>query len=205
MNKRLLCLLAGLGFVLTVPSALAAGDPAAGQEKSATCAACHGPDGNSPTTQYPNLAGQNAGYIAKQLKEFKEGVRVNAIMAGMAAALSEQDMEDLGAYYEAQSVKYGATDPELVAEAEAIYRGGDMARGIPACAACHGPSGIGNPAARFPMLAGQHAEYTDAQLVAFRSMQRANDGGQMMRNVAARLSDDDIAALASYVQGLRPE
>lgn len=205
MNKRLAYLLTTLGFALASGPALAAGDAAAGQQKSVPCAACHGQDGNSPTAQYPNIAGQNAGYLVKQLKEFKEGTRANAIMAGMVAGLSEQDMEDLAAFYAAQQVKYGAADPELAPTGEALYRGGDLGRGIPACSACHGPAGGGNPAAKFPMLRGQHADYTALQLDAFRSMQRANDGGQMMRNVAAKMSDTDIAAVSSYVQGLRPE
>jgi cytochrome c553 len=205
MNKLQPLLLAALSFMLALPGALAAGDPAAGQQKSATCAACHGPDGNSPTDQYPKIAGQNAGYLVKQLREFKEGVRVNAIMSGMVAALSEQDMEDLAAFYESQAPDYGTADPELAPAGEGLYRGGDLARGIPACAACHGPAGLGNPAALFPRLSGQYSVYTDSQLKAFRSMQRANDAGQMMRNVAAKLSDGDIQALSSYTQGLRQD
>lgn len=204
MKKVRLSLLAALGFAIAVPAAQAAGDPAAGQEKSATCTACHGPDGNSPTTQYPTIAGQHAGYLVKQLKEFKEGIRVNAIMQGMAAPLSEQDMEDLAAYYESQTIQPGTADPEMAPAGESLYRGGDLSRQIPACSACHGPAGRGNPAALFPRLSGQYAEYTASQLKAFRAMQRANDAGQMMRNVAAKLGDADIDVVSSYLQGLRP-
>lgn len=204
MNKVRLSLLAALGFVFAVSTAQGAGDPAAGQEKSATCTACHGTDGNSPTGQYPKIAGQHAAYLVKQLKDYKEGRRVNAIMQGIVAALSEQDMEDLAAYFESQTITPGTADPDVAPAGETLYRGGDLSRGIPACSACHGPAGLGNPAALFPRLSAQHTEYTAGQLMAFRSMQRANDAGQMMRSVAAKLSDADIDVVSSYLQGLRP-
>lgn len=185
-----------------------AGDPAAGQEKSATCAACHGPQGVSTNPEWPHLAGQHAGYLEKQLQNFKhtdrENARIEVTMNGMAAGLSDEDMADLAAFYAAQSPQFGTADPELVELGERLYRGGDLARGISACAACHGGSGMGNPAADFPLLAGQHATYTEMQLKAFRSGARYNDNGEMMRNIAARMSDEDIRAVASYIQGLRP-
>jgi len=176
---------------------------ARGKAKSITCAACHNADGNSAITQYPKLAGQSADYLVKQLQEYKSGVRVNAIMAGMVAPLSPQDMEDLAAYFASQQIARAAADPALAPVGEAIFRGGNLNSGVSACMACHGPNGAGNPAAKFPAIAGQHAEYTEIQLKAFRAMERANDAGQMMRGVAAKLTDPEIKAVASYIQGLQ--
>jgi cytochrome c553 len=201
--RKLFLTAATLAFVLGSSTGIAAGDASAGKGKSATCSACHGADGNSTDPQNPKLAAQHAGYTVKQLQEFKGQVRENAVMLGMVAALSDQDMEDLAAYYAGQQISPGVADAELVALGEALYRGGDLTRGIAACSACHGPSGNGNPGADFPKVAGQHAQYTESQLKAFRSMQRANDSGQMMRNVAVKLTDADIQALSSYIQGLR--
>jgi cytochrome c553 len=184
-------------------SVWAAGDPAAGKQKSETCTACHGADGNSSNPEWPKLAGQHASYSYKQLKEFKSGDRVNATMNGMAAPLSDEDMQDLAAYFANLEITPGEADPELVALGERLYRGGDLAREISACSACHGAKGGGNGAAGFPALAGQHALYIETQLKAFRSMTRTNDAGQMMRNIAIRMTDADIAAVASYIQGLR--
>jgi cytochrome c553 len=202
MNKLLAiaatCVLFGHVIV-----ASAEGDAAAGKQKSATCAACHGADGNSNNPEWPKLAGQHPAYTVKQLKNFKDGERVNAQMNGLAAPLSEQDMEDLAAYFANQDIARGQADPELVELGERLYRGGDLAREIAACSACHGATGLGNPAARFPMLAGQHALYIETQLKAFRAMTRANDAGQMMRNIALKLTDQDIQAVASYIQGLQ--
>jgi len=179
------------------------GDPAAGKSKSTTCAACHGADGNSTDPQYPKIAQQHAGYTAKQLRDYHGGGRDNAVMAGMAQPLSEQDMLDLAAYFETQALTGDAAEAEQVERGQQLYRGGDLGRGVAACSACHGPTGRGNGAAGFPALAGQHAEYTEAQLMAFRSLQRHNDAGQMMRNVAGRMSDQDMKAVASYIAGLR--
>lgn len=184
-------------------AALAAGDASAGRAKSATCAACHNADGNSTNPEYPKLAGLGAGYLFKQLQEYKNGTRANAIMLGMSAALSEQDMLDLAAFHDSQTIARGAADPELAPLGEAIFLGGNLGTGVSACIACHGPAGTGNPAAKFPALAGQHAQYTETQLKAFRSMERANDAGQMMRNIAARMTDAEIRAVASYIQGLQ--
>ena len=205
MMKKLIPILATVALVCYSLSSLAAGDPAAGQQKSATCAACHGADGNSADPANPKLAGQSEGYLFKQLWNFKKGDRQNAIMSGMVAALSEQDMRDLAAFYAAQTLDGGVADPDLVERGESLYRGGDLARGIPACAACHGATGLGNPAAKFPRLGGQHGQYTRSQLAQFRSMQRANDANQMMRNIAIRMTDPDMEALSSYIEGLRPE
>ena len=201
--KKLVVIAATCALLGSATVAVAAGDPAAGKAKSITCAACHNADGNSAITQYPKLAGQSADYLVKQLQEYKSGVRVNAIMAGMVAPLSPQDMEDLAAYFASQQIARAAADPALAPVGEAIFRGGNLSSGVSACMACHGPAGAGNPAAKFPAIAGQHAEYTEIQLKAFRAMERANDAGQMMRGVAAKLTDPEIKAVASYIQGLQ--
>jgi cytochrome c553 len=201
--KKLVVIAATCAVIGSATAALAAGDPTAGKAKSATCAACHNADGNSANPQYPKLAGQSADYLLKQLQEYKSGARANAIMAGMVAPLSPQDMEDLAAYFATQQIARAAADPALAPVGEAIFRGGNLTSGVSACMACHGAVGAGNPAAKFPALAGQHAEYTEIQLKAFRVMERANDAGQMMRGVAARLTDAEIKAVASYIQGLQ--
>ena len=168
------------------------------------CAACHGPDGNSPTPINPKLAGQFPEYVSKQLANFKaNSERKNPVMLGMSAALSPQDMKNLGAYFEGQKPKTrAAKNPELVKLGQQIYRGGIMAKGVAACASCHGPTGAGIPA-QFPRVAGQFAEYTLAQLQAFRLGERANDPNQMMRVISARLSDQEIKAVSEYIAGLR--
>ena len=186
-----------------VSQAIAAGDAAAGKAKSATCAGCHGADGNSANPEWPKLAGQHADYLDKQLQDFKAGKeRNNAMMAPMVATLSEQDMADLAAYYSAQTIQMGAADKALVELGEKIYRGGNPSSGVAACIGCHGPTGTGNPAANFPSISGQHAKYVENQLYAFKKGERANDAGKMMRNTAAKMTDEEIKAVASYVQGL---
>lgn len=192
-------LCAALAYAAIAP---AAGDDKAGKAKSVTCAACHNADGNSMIPVNPKLAGQHATYLVKQLLNFKNGERDNPIMSPMAKTLSDQDMEDLAAYFENQPPSQGFADPQLLKQGEALYRGGNSATGLPACMACHGPDGSGNPGALFPVLSGQHAEYTDAQLKAFRVQQRANDYNQMMRMIAAKMSDAEIKAVSSYIQGL---
>lgn len=172
------------------------------------CAACHAADGNSTLAANPVLAGQHAEYTQKQLMNFKSqggkpAERPNAVMAGMAATLSADDMRNLAAYFEIQKPKpRAARDPELVRLGQAIYRGGILSRNVAACTACHGPNGGGVPA-QFPRLAGQFTEYTAAQLKAFRSGERANDPNRTMRTVAEKLSDKEIAAIAEYIAGLR--
>jgi cytochrome c553 len=180
----------------------AAGDVEAGKTKSAMCAACHGADGNSAAPNFPKLAGQHADYVAKQLSEFKSGQRKDATMNGMAAALSEQDMADLGAFYASQKGTVGNAAEDKVVLGETIYRAGNAASGVAACTACHGPTGRGNPMAKFPSLNGQHADYTTVQLKNFRAGARANDAGSMMRGVAKKMSDAEIEAVAQYIQGL---
>jgi cytochrome c553 len=187
----------------TPPQGETPGDPQSGQAKTGTCVACHGLDGNSPNPEWPSLAGQSAEYIQKQLQAFKTGARQNVLMTPMAMPLSEQDMWDLGAYYATQTVKGLEADPSKVNAGQRLYRSGDPVRHIAACGACHGPAGHGNPAAKYPSIHGQHATYLAAQLRAYRDGKRGTDPNQMMRNIAAALSDDQIDAVASYVQGLR--
>lgn len=181
-------------------TAQAEGSVEAGQQKSAVCVACHGPDGNSANPEWPSLAGQHASFLVAQLKAFKEGERQNALMSPMAVGLSEQDMQDLAAYYEAQQPAARQADPEYVEAGRQLYMGGDTSRGITACAACHGPTGQGNPMARYPVIAGQHATYTALTLRNYASGAREN---QMMQDIAAQLSDEDIKALSNFLQGLR--
>ncbi len=202
MNKWLV-LAATISLAAGTAPATAAGDAAAGKAKSGTCAGCHGMDGNSANPEWPNLAGQHAKYLEKQLKDFKAGTdRSNPTMAGMVAALSEADMADLAAYFSSLPRKVGAADKSLVELGQKIYRGGNPATGVAACIGCHGPTGAGNPAANFPALSGQHAKYVENQLKAFRSGQRKNDAGKMMRSIASKMTDEEIKAVASYVQGL---
>ena len=200
MNKMLkIALLASLAA--WVP-AHASGDAEAGKAKSAACMACHGADGNSAAPNFPKLAGQHATYIAKQLSEFKNGARQDPTMSAMAAPLSEQDMADLGAFYAAQKAQIGSAAEDKVAQGESVYRAGNAATGVSACAACHGPTGAGNAMAKFPSLSGQHADYTVLQLKNFRAGARANDAGSMMRSIAAKMTDAEIDAVAQYIQGL---
>lgn len=189
-----------LSFSMTL---LGAGDAAVGQQQSVVCAACHQADGNSVNPEWPKLAGQHAGYLSKQLQDYKNGERNNAVMEGQVADLSDEDMNNLAAYFAGNELVPGTADPELINLGESLYRGGDVERGIPACAGCHGPAGRGNPAARFPTLGGQHNQYIATQLKAFRSMERANDPNQMMRDIAIKMTDPQIEAVASYIQGLR--
>ena len=180
----------------------AAADANAGKDKAGVCAGCHGADGNSANPVWPKLAGQHADYLAKQLADFKSGKRGDPIMAGQAAALSEADMANLGAFYASQKTSSGSADKDKVALGEKIYRGGNPSSGVAPCLGCHGPSGAGNPAAKFPALSGQHAKYVENQLGAFKSGARGNDAGKMMRSVAAKMTEKEIKAVASYVQGL---
>lgn len=198
-----LMLIASLASFAAIGTVQAAGDAEAGKAKSVTCAACHGVDGNSVAPNFPKLAGQHANYLAKQLAEYKSGDRQNATMNGLAAALSEQDMADLAAYYASLKGSVGEAAEDKVELGETIYRAGNSASGVASCAACHGPTGIGNPMANFPSLSGQHATYTIEQLKYFRDGTRANDAGAMMRGVAKKMTDEEIEAVAEYIQGLQ--
>ena len=202
-NRFVLAAIFSVSAALAATTSLAAGDAAAGKTKAAACAACHSADGNSVNPVWPKLAGQHAPYLVKQLANFKAGERNNAMMAPMAAPLSEQDMADIAAYFSGQTQNGGKADPALVAAGEKLFRGGNATTGVAACMGCHGPNGMGNPPANFPRLSGQHAAYTVTQLKTFRSGERANDAGMMMRNIAARMTDDEMKAVASYIEGLQ--
>ncbi len=178
------------------------------QVVSTVCAACHGADGNSAVPANPSLAGQHSEYISLQLMHFKDGTRNNAVMAGMVANLAPEDMKSLGAYFAQQKPKgLAAKDPVLVPVGQKLYRGGNAATGVPACAACHAPTGAGIPA-RYPRLSGQYAEYTLAQLQAFKTGQRGMDkdgkdvNGRVMAQIAARMSEPEMRAVADYAAGL---
>lgn len=201
--KKLVIAVLTAAFVGLVPNLLLAeGNAAAGQAKSALCGSCHGVDGNSLMAMNPKLAGQSARYMVKQLKEFKSGARESAIMASMVLSLSDQDMEDIAAWYSSQQPTIQGANPESIELAERLYRGGNSEIAVAACSACHSPTGKGNAPAGFPLLSGQHAEYTLQQLKNFRSGARQNDGSAMMRTVVERLTDKELEALASYVSGL---
>jgi cytochrome c553 len=198
-----LTLLAGASFA-AASAAAQEGSVEAGRAKAVTCAACHGADGNSVTPDWPMLAGQHASYIVRQLQAFKEGERTDVTMKPFADLLSDQDMLDVAAFFASQTPTPKGADPTLVGLGQQIYRGGVPDRGVAACIACHGPEGDGNPLAAYPRVSGQHASYVTKQLNAYRTGDRRSDVdlNQMMRNVASQLFEDEIRALASYVQGL---
>ena len=185
-------------------AAVKPGDATAGQAKAGVCAACHGLDGNPATSQYPKLAGQHEGYIARQLGLFKARKRDNPVMMGFVAALTAQDMNDIGAYFASKTSLPGVADTKLVARGEALYRGGDAQAGVPACMACHGPDGRGNPGAAYPQLAAQYADYVTLKLKDWHDGKTWGDDerAKVMPAVAKGLADADIAALASYIEGL---
>lgn len=218
MKKFLAAVVMTLGAASLAQAAVVMpqGDAAAGQGKSAICAGCHGMDGNSATGQFPKLAGQNAKYIYKQLQDFKAMRRANPLMLGVASQLSDQDMADLAAHFSQQKQAGGAAKPELAERGEKLFRGGNKAVGLAPCSGCHGPAGRGNTYAAFPRIGGQHGDYIKAQLIAFRAagrddntdVKRNNDAAKAgelgpMQMIAAKLSDKDIDALSSYIQGLR--
>ena len=209
MNKVLVSLLLTLGLT---GLAHAAGDAAAGEGKVAVCSACHGADGNSLAPNFPKLAGQGERYLLKQLKDIKAGNaaptdpavgRKVAEMTGMLDGLSDQDLADIAAYFASKKMSVGTADPALVDAGKALFNGGKLDQGMPACTGCHSPSGSGNDLAGFPALGGQHATYVAKQLTDFREGDRVNDGDTMiMRSIAAKLSNKDIQAVSSYIQGL---
>ena len=211
----LLAVLATSALALA-PAAVRADNSAAataGEAKAAVCTACHGVNGNSVNPEWPNLAGQGSAYIKEQLKLFRAGHRNNLVMYPLAVALTDDDIRDLAAYYSRQTPTGLEADPATVKAGEALYRGGDRARNIPSCASCHGPRGLGMTTAGYPKLRGQHATYTIKALNDYATEQRYVDvntgektrsrNGHMMTSIAKRLTDEDKAALASYIQGLR--
>ena len=208
MNKLIVSLLLTVGISGMAHAAgepVKPGDAAAGQAKAAVCGACHGPDGNSMAPNFPKLAGQGERYLTKQLHDIKSGKRTVLEMTGLLTNLSDQDLADIAAYFASQKGSVGAADEKLVKRGENLFRGGDLAKGLPACTGCHSPNGAGNAAAGFPHLGGQHAQYIAKQLTDFRKEEggRTNDGDvKTMQTIAKRLSDEDIAAVSSYIQGL---
>jgi cytochrome c553 len=207
--KRALALVVTLLPCFAMAQPAAKPDPGKGQQiASQVCGACHAADGNSPAAANPKLAGQFPEYLRKQLANFKaaegkKAERENAVMAGMVANLSDEDMRNVAAYYASQKLKpETAKSKELAARGQKFYRGGNLANGVAACAGCHGPDGAGIPG-QYPRISGQFAAYLEAQLLAFKSGTRANDPNGMMRAVAARMSEAEIKAVAEYASGLR--
>lgn len=178
------------------------GSVEAGAGKAAVCGACHGPGGNGAINpEWPKLAGQGSSYIVKQLKAFKSGTRKSPVMMGQVAKLSDADMADLGAFFSSQKPVPGVASKDSITIAEKLYRSGDAARGVPACAACHGPAGAGVAASKYPRIGGQNAGYSANQLKAYHSGERTT--GPMMLGIAAKLTDPEIASLSSYIAGLQ--
>lgn len=186
------------------PAATTKGDPKAAEAiVTQVCAGCHGVDGNSPVTINPSLAGQGYEYLHKQMTNFKSGDRKSAVMMGMVASLSPADISNLAAYFSEKQAKAGtAKDKDKALLGQKIYRGGIQGSGVPACASCHGAKGEGIPV-QFPRLAGQHADYTLDQLNKFRSSERANDAAKMMRVISAKMTPQEMEAVAQYIQGMR--
>ena len=184
---------------------LVAGDAEAGKAKAITCGACHGPDGNSVNPVWPSIAGQHPTYVVEQLRAFKGGLRNEPLMLGQVMLLNEDDMKNLAVYFaDMPAATKSVADPSTVDRGQRIYRGGDRESGTPACNACHGPAGRGNPAASVPSVRGQYAVYSAAQLRAYASGVRQSDGPtRVMRDIAARLSEEEILAVSSYMQGLQ--
>ncbi len=208
--KYKLALLFALATLTLAPSQVRAqslvdGSATTGKARALTCTACHGPEGNSSSPMWPNIAGQNAPYILAQLQAFKSGARKNPLMSSQAMLLSDEDMANLAVYFESlPPAAQAVADVNLIARGEALYRGGNVKEKASACLACHGPTGRGNPAAKYPALKGQHAAYTAKQLNDYANGMRTTDGKtHIMRDITARLNRDDIAALSSYVQGLK--
>ena len=203
MKKLILAAVASLSMFMAVTAI--AGDAAAGKTKAAACGGCHGMDGNSLIPMYPKLAGQNEAYIVKQVKDFKANSdRQNAIMLGMVAALTDEDAADIGAYFQSQSTKDVAPfDADKIAAGRELYKGGDLQKGIPACQACHGPTGAGTAGIGYPQVGGQYVDYTLAQLKAFKAGSRKNDDKKLMRSIVEKMSEADMTAVAHYIASLK--
>jgi|SRR5690554_132670 len=225
MKKHLLSTLCALGMAILAPTAMAAGDASAGAEKVAVCAACHGPDGNSPAPNFPKIAGLGEAYLLKQLNDIQAWDKASGEnkattgrpvleMTGMLQGLNDQDLADIAAFYANQSMQLsGSVEQEVrinsgvlvdgLALGEQVYRAGNHDTGVPACIACHSPTGQGNAPAAYPRLGGQFASYIETQLKAFRAGERVNDGESMaMRLAAKNMSDAEISAVANYIAGL---
>ncbi|PWY55712.1 cytochrome c4 [Legionella qingyii] len=193
-----------LTFILCFPLVLFAQEnTSSAADKAVICSACHGQQGNSPNPDWPNIAGQHPKYFIKQLNDMKDSALRNApTMNALVATLSKQDMDDLAAYYAKMPLANGSTPKQFLKRGEQIYRGGDFAKRITACIACHGPKGTGNAQAGFPILSGQHAAYTVLQLNAFKDGKRKNDLNHIMQDISSRMSQEDMEAVAHYIEGL---
>jgi cytochrome c553 len=191
--------------MFTFSTAAIAGDAEAGKTKALACGGCHGMDGNSMVETFPKLAGQNEIYIVNQLKAFQTSTgRKNDLMLGMSAGLSPTDMADIGAYFQTQKVSDPApSDESKLAKGREIYNGGDLNKGVPACKACHSPTGAGNPGTGYPQVGGQYVSYTLAQLQAFKRGARTTDDKALMRDIVAKLSDAELEAVANYIASLK--
>jgi len=207
--RHLIAVLISTTALIAAPVALAGGDAAKGKTTAMekACTGCHGMDGNSPAPTWPRIAGQGEKYMTKQLHAFrdndmKKSGRVDPVMAGIAATLNDEQINDLAAYYATQTSISGESDAEHVKLGLQIYRGGDKTRGIPSCMGCHGPTGAGNPASGYPQLAGQWAVYTEKQLLAFKSENRTNDQNKMMQDITSKMTRAEIKAVSSVIQGL---
>lgn len=199
--RRLLWVLLSSVAALAAPPGLAGGNPAEGKQKAESCGGCHGPDGNGSAPVFPKLAGQHATYLGKQLHDFKTERRPEPTMTAMALALSDADIADIGAYYAEQIVQVEPAQQNE--QGRTIYLAGNPDSGVPACSGCHGPEGKGNEPAGFPALRGQYAAYLSKTLHDFKGKARYNDPNEMMRSVAARLTDEEVTAVAQYIAGLR--
>lgn len=202
MKKVLISVFMSVGVAVGATSAMAEGNANAGKELITVCSACHGADGNSLVATFPKLAGQQEGYLLKQLGDIKSGARKITEMTGLLDNLTDQNLTDIAAYFATQKVTTGQADAELVELGRAIYRTGNAATGVPACMACHGPDGKGLGSAAFPSLHGQHATYTALQLNKFQHGERNNDPSAIMRDIAFKMNYREIEAVSSYIQGL---
>lgn len=203
MKKWLMSLGFGALSLITLPSfAVELGDPFAGKVKAVECFECHGREGNSTEPLFPKLAGQVESYLYKQLQDFKSGARSNELMDSVVEELTDQDMADIAAYYAVFDAAPGAASETLVELGKSIYRAGNKETGVPACMGCHGPNGRGMPSAKWPALSGQHIPYAEKQLHDFAKGERGNDANSMMRDISARLSEQELKAVSAYVSGL---
>jgi cytochrome c553 len=199
-------------LLIFTANVFASGDPVAGKEKSAICAACHAADGNSTIPAWPKIAGQHEDYLYQQLLDFKSGKRENPQMLPILIPFNEEDLSNIAAFYASQTQTQGTASKTItingeeldakIIDAEYMYRVGNPDNGLSACMACHGPNGAGNPAAKFPAINGQHAEYTATTLKAYKSEARANDPNSIMRSIASKMTNEDIELIANYLQGL---
>ena len=200
---RQICISFTLILLLIAPISFSmAGDVEAGKSKSIVCSACHGQDGNSINPLWPSLAGQHKQYTIHTLRAYQNGTRVDAVMQAQVMALTEQDLEDIAAYYNAQTMQKKDYDYGLAKKGESLYRGGNASTGVAACIACHGPTGRGNPGAGYPSLAGQHAEYTADALKDYIKTERKAGLNDMMQSLAPRLTAEEIEAVSEYIQAL---